>query len=81
MNSILQNNPFSIYDFLGYLFPGIFFVTLLAVLFSTETLCVDQLINTMCGNGGVLTKITVVNVLFFIILSYIVGHLLYIIKR
>ena len=76
MNSILQNNPFSIYDFLGYLFPGIFFVTLMAVLFSAETLCVGQLINTMCENEGILTKITVVNVLFFIILSYIAGHLL-----
>lgn len=76
MNSILQNNPFSIYDFLGYLFPGIFFITLMAVLFSAETLCVDELINTMCENEGALSKITVVNVLFFIIFSYVAGHLL-----
>ena len=35
MNSVLQNNPFSIYDFLGYLFPGIFFVIVMSILLST----------------------------------------------
>ena len=76
MNSVLQNNPFSIYDFLGYLFPGIFFVIVMSILLSAESLSASELINSICGNNSVLANMTTYNVLFFIILSYIAGHLL-----
>ena len=76
MNSIIQNNPFSIYDFLGYLFPGIFFVIIMAILITTDTLCAGHLLNSICEDNCVLENITTSNVLFFIILSYIAGHLL-----
>lgn len=67
-----KQNPFSVYDFLGYLVPGSIFLYSLLVLKYLKThekFLVDKFIEEM-------SSVKWEGWLFFIILSYICGHLL-----
>lgn len=77
MQSLLQKNPFSLYDFLGYLFPGVFFLLIISLFTSIDEINWDNIINGVIGENSVFTeRITLYNTLFFTIASYIVGQLL-----
>jgi hypothetical protein len=77
MQTLLQKNPFSLYDFLGYLFPGGFFLLIISLFNSIEVINVCNIINGIVGKNSVFTeRITFYNTLFFTISSYIVGQLL-----
>lgn len=71
MNVIEKQNPFSLYDFLGYFVPGAFFVYTLAALsaLALRTAPVGTLRNDLKLNSLEIY-------LPFVIVSYVVGHLL-----
>lgn len=77
MQTIFQKNPFSIYDFLGYLFPGCFFLFLVVFCgslkfdFSVSNVWEEIMSGNTFGNGVNLSKSV-----FFVISSYTIGHLL-----
>lgn len=76
MNLTLSNkNPFSTFDFLGYLFPGAFML-ILAYALSDGFKHPDI---TSVGAYTILhefaTKSTIVSVILFIVFSYMIGHL------
>lgn len=76
---MINKNPFSLYDFLGYVFPGFFALFLISIFYKYE----DQL-NSF---GNILdlfidsketiiqnSDISIVNTTFFLIGAYILGH-------
>lgn len=73
MNSLIEKNPFSIYDFLGYLFPGaivlIFLICAIHNDFNNLTIGTFKSIK-------IFENFTFVGSLFFIITSYVLGHLI-----
>lgn len=75
----MMKNPFSIFDFLGYVFPGAF--ALLSVFYfaiiNPIEFCNPQSLNELLGYiGGYITgSETIVSCSIFLILSYIAGHL------
>lgn len=67
----MLKNPFSFYDFLGYLFPGLICVIFLKVVFSMgEPITIDTLLNT-----GFVTSFSWKDTVQYTVLAYIVGHL------
>lgn len=70
----MKKNPFSIYDFLGYVFPGAFAICLFRYIYiSNGTLKVMSFIESMLSNNDYYNwEDTVI----FIILSYIAGHVI-----
>lgn len=76
----MMKNPFSIFDFFGYVFPGAF--TLMAVFYFAKMLPLDfvepmpleEVITTI--KGWLQVSEPVVSCSVFLILSYIVGHLI-----
>ncbi|MEN8194499.1 MAG: hypothetical protein ABFS12_16890 [Bacteroidota bacterium] len=67
-----KQNPFSIYDFLGYLVPGSIVLYSLLIhkyLKTNEFFKIDEFINKM-------SSVKLDSLLLFIILSYIIGHLI-----
>lgn len=77
-DSILQKNPFSLYDFLGYFFPGAFFLlTLLAIFHTSESAVSELTLKSIVGyfQGEVLC-FNFEKSIYFIVTSYIIGHIL-----
>lgn len=69
----MNKNPFSIYDFLGYLFPGAFALIVVKFLDYTDNpfcpYCFLESIRDLAQSNDKLT-----DTVFFILLSYILGH-------
>lgn len=69
----MNKNPFSIYDFLGYLFPGAFALIVVKFLVYTDNpfcpYCFLESIRDLAQSNDKLT-----DTIFFILLSYILGH-------
>lgn len=67
----MLKNPFSFYDFLGYLFPGLICVIFLKVVFSMdEQITIDTLLN-----KGNFTSFSWKDTVQYTVLAYVVGHL------
>lgn len=70
---MIKQNPFSLYDFLGYLIPGaIIFYIILIILKSDEVNSLRDIIFIVNENK----EFQFDKVLFFIIISYCLGHLI-----
>ncbi len=74
VNPIMKKNPFSIYDFLGYVFPGAFAILLIYVLHNTEEIrgC-WSLVETV---KSIKFSNVVNNFIVLTLLSYILGYLI-----
>lgn len=83
----MAKNPFSIYDFIGYLFPGILFLLLIVYFwpFSSsdslgEFLNIKNFVSVcnekLLGTSNSLSDSTVLTIITVIIISYILGHVL-----
>lgn len=80
----MAKNPFSLYDFLGYVFPGgilMFFVVLALALNSIDTECFFNSISDIeCWKDVVFPKISFYfkwnNSLIILLMSYVLGHLM-----
>jgi len=69
---MIRQNPFSIYDFLGYLIPGsiVIYAYLIIEYFKVYTdFEVEELAECLSGYG-------IDNLFFFIIISYLIGHIM-----
>lgn len=69
---MIKQNPFSVYDFLGYLIPGsvlLYAYMTIDYLKNTQTFSLDSFIDNF-------SSFEIEGVFFFIILSYILGHLI-----
>ena len=65
-----MKNPFSIYDFLGYLFPGILFVLMLLDAFSGKNiLTIESLLN-----SDKKVELSLESCFLYVIVSYVMGH-------
>ena len=70
---MIKQNPFSIYDFLGYFIPGALVIYIFLILFSSSSFENFNSIFTVVGNNKILDFD---NILFFVIVSYALGHLI-----
>ena len=68
----MLKNPFSFYDFLGYLFPGLVCVIFLKVVCSIDG---DIKIDTL-SHQGLITSFSWKDTVQYTILAYVVGHLI-----
>lgn len=67
----MLKNPFSFYDFLGYLFPGLICVIFLKVIFSMDVpITIDTLLK-----KGIVTSFSWKDTVQYTVLAYVVGHL------
>lgn len=64
-----MKNPFSIYDFLGYLFPGIIFLVLIMMILEGET-CLWY------KDFSIDYKLSLESSLLFVIVAYVMGHII-----
>ena len=74
---LMEKNPFSIYDFMGYLFPGLTVLYILYYLYSChwdlfQAVDIDVLCNTINKIGN---KFNFEKSVLIIIVAYIIGHL------
>lgn len=69
----MKQNPFSLYDFLGYLIPG---STLIYLFIIIENWTKNKNLNNLESIFSSVSKDDFQEVFFFIILSYAIGHLL-----
>ncbi len=70
---MIQQNPFSLYDFLGYLIPGSLLIFLIMFLQTTNFENIDNL--TLSNLFYTCHKFEIEQFTFFVIISYCVGHL------
>lgn len=70
---MLKQNPFSIYDFLGYFIPGALVIYIILLIFNFSSFDHPGEIFSFVGNAQILDFS---NVLFFVIISYSLGHLI-----
>lgn len=68
----MKNNPFSIYDFMGYFIPGIFTVSLYLII----TVCKTTDISSIEDIMKQIPKMTFESTIILVVISYIVGHFL-----
>lgn len=70
---MIKQNPFSLYDFLGYFIPGaIFFYIILLLIKGDDINSINDIIKVVSENK----EFQFDKVLFFIIISYSIGHLI-----
>lgn len=69
---MVKQNPFSIYDFLGYFIPGALVIYLWLLVLKGKSSNLEEVILTISSDKSFHLD----NFLFFIILSYSVGHLI-----
>ena len=69
-----MKNPFSIYDFLGYLFPGFIFVCM--VLYATDLDYWLEVYKEMVKCDKLDDHIILLLLVFLIVVSYIIGHII-----
>ena len=75
----MEKNPFSIYDFMGYLFPGILTLFLLQSFMGEDTFSIKDLldleqIRTITNNFG--ESFSLESSIICIVLSYTIGHIM-----
>lgn len=70
---MIKQNPFSIYDFLGYFIPGALVIYIFFIIFNSSGLENLEGIFAVVGNIKILDFN---NILFFVIVSYALGHLI-----
>lgn len=71
----MKQNPFSLYDFLGYLIPGAIFLYILNYIFKIDTVSLLNLLN-KCNNDNLKNEITFALPIILIIITYITGHII-----
>lgn len=76
MTNLAQKNPFSIYDFFGYLFPGLFVVLMILVFYSADKITFDSVMRVFTENKDWFSSVSVLKMTSLIVISYIVGHVL-----
>jgi hypothetical protein len=69
----MKQNPFSLYDFLGYVFPGATVIFLCYFISYTPTITSIKLLKIALSELD--TDFSLENTIFWILLAYIVGHL------
>jgi hypothetical protein len=69
----MKQNPFSLYDFLGYLIPG---STLIYLFIIIENWTNNKVENNLESIFSYVSKYNFQEIFFFIIISYAIGHLL-----
>lgn len=69
---MIKQNPFSVYDFLGYFIPGALLIYLYLIIKYLRTLQTDFTIDKFLNSNK---ELQIDQLLFFIILSYSLGHL------
>ncbi|MDT0557505.1 hypothetical protein RM697_02520 [Ichthyenterobacterium sp. W332] len=69
---MIRQNPFSLYDFLGYFIPGATLIYLMLFFSNLDSSEYAWDFNNVVGSDNV----SIQNYLFFIIISYAVGHLI-----
>lgn len=78
-------NPFSVFDFFGYVFPGafalmaVFYFVKMEPLNFTDPMSLGEVIAT--AKGWLMVSESIVSCSVFLILSYIVGHLVAYFKK
>jgi hypothetical protein len=73
----MKQNPFSLYDFLGYLIPGSTLIYLFIYLFIIiENWTNNKVENNLESIFSYVSKYNFQEIFFFIIISYAIGHLL-----
>lgn len=70
---MIKQNPFSVYDFLGYFIPGALLIYLYLLIKYLRTLKTDFTIDKFLNSNK---EFQIDQLLFFIILSYALGHLI-----
>jgi hypothetical protein len=70
---MLKQNPFSLYDFLGYFIPGALLSYLIVSINYIESITTSFVLNDLINNT---IKVQFNKVFFFIIISYAIGHLI-----
>lgn len=70
---MIKQNPFSIYDFLGYFIPGALMIYVFLLISNSGEFDNISSIFTVIGQNK---SLEIDNILFFIILSYALGHLI-----
>lgn len=69
---MIKQNPFSLYDFLGYFIPGATLIYLMLVFHNLDSVEYVWSFNNLFGSSD----IDIQSYLFFIIISYAIGHLI-----
>ncbi|SDR65867.1 hypothetical protein [Christiangramia echinicola] len=70
---MIKQNPFSVYDFLGYFIPGALVIYVFLIISNSNEFESISSVFTVIGNNK---SLEIDNLLFFIILSYGLGHLI-----
>lgn len=70
----MKKNPFSLFDFLGYVFPGA--LTLFIVYFISEVNNVNSIVSLYKGVKEVNIPFSLENTIFMTLISYVLGHLI-----
>jgi hypothetical protein len=70
---MIKQNPFSLYDFLGYFIPGAFLIYLLIIIEKVKFFGNDFNFYDFLENQN---EIKIEKILFFFIISYVLGHLI-----
>lgn len=68
---MIKQNPFSLYDFLGYFIPGATLIYLVLFFSKLDSTHYELKFNEILNDDGLKTQ----SLLFFIIISYAIGHL------
>lgn len=68
----MSKNPFSLYDFLGYAFPGAISIILFWFIFKISP---DSLTDLLKSNGNLFSLFSLNNLIILILSSYVAGHL------
>lgn len=76
MNSFIEKNPFSIYDFLGYFFPGTIILIFIAVISSGDIDNFENFDFKSILQSNIFIDISFTSAIFFIVFSYILGHII-----
>lgn len=73
----MDKNPFSLYDFLGYVFPGAIALLFINFFHEQKSGCSLYLLcSSIINNDSKILTLTWDNLLLFILVSYILGHLI-----
>lgn len=75
MTNLLQKNPFSVYDFLGYLFPGACMLFFIIISINLTEYTVKDILS-LFTNNNFLSSISIFKSFLFILGSYVLGHIL-----
>lgn len=75
MTNLLHKNPFSVYDFLGYLFPGACVLYFIMIAINLTDYTVEE-IKFLFTDNSFLSSISILKSFLFILGSYVLGHII-----